>query len=471
MSSVFKKNFTIYMCALLISYIVLALCLTQVYHVYYLDQKKLSMQEQARKISALYSSAYRGNALDQKQFQSSIAVLDKYIDYSFIIINQNSEICYLSNEILHRDFVGKKLDLKGIEKVFEGRIREYMGVMDEIFDQSVYTIAYPLMVDEQVFGAVYVNVPLKNMQNAILAAHIIITVIILFASLIAFVLLYFFTKRNLRPILQMSEAAKIIAAGDFEKRIEVRGNDEIAQLAKAFNDMAESLSVQRNMRREFISNISHDLRSPLTSIKGFSQVILDGTESKEKNDYYLKIIHSEAERLTKLANSILLLNNLDYHPDDIVMAVFDINQLITDTLMQFEDRINEKNLDIDVDFSKGEIFVRADPEKIQRVLQNLFDNAIKFTNEKGAIKISSIIEGGKVYIKVEDTGIGLTPEECRRVFERFYKADESRGKDKYSCGLGLSIVQKMLRAHGEDITVKSQRGRGTEFEFALPLAN
>jgi signal transduction histidine kinase len=265
----------------------------------------------------------------------------------------------------------------------------------------------------------------------------------------------------------MSEAAKQIAGGDFEKRVRAKGHDEVSQLADSLNNMAESLDQQERGRREFISNISHDLRSPLTSIRGFVQAIKDGAASPAKIDRYLDIVLDETDRLSKLANDIVDLSQAEARQLAIEKSIFDINRLIRDTAMLFETQIIQKELNFGLSFADNQNIVSADHEKIRRVIYNLLDNAIKFTLEGGTVITETSVKDGRVWVTVRDNGVGISTEDQKHIFDRFYKADSSRGLDKRGNGLGLSIVREFTRVHGSTVTLISAPGKGSAFTFAL----
>jgi signal transduction histidine kinase len=362
------------------------------------------------------------------------------------------------------------LNTRYISSIFKGKIVTFSDGPNDLFDDAMYTMGYPVTVNGRVIAAIFVNTPVTVMLSAIHVAYQIIFLITFLTTTIAFVLIYYSAKKSVLPILQLSEMAKVIADGDFEKRIEVNMGGEVAQLAESFNNMAAVLDKKSKIRRDYMLNISHDLRSPLTSILGFLQAIIDGTVPPEKVNYYLKIIYSETERLSKLTNNILDLDTIESGGEKLNISQFDIVQLITDTLMKLEKRIGDKNIDVDFTISSGEIFVSADKEKIERVIYNLLDNALKFLSENGKLILDVNSDGKKAHISIADNGIGMTEEEQKRAFERFYKADSSRGKDKKGSGLGLPIVQVLLKAHNETIHLESEKDKGTKFSFSLPLA-
>ena len=237
------------------------------------------------------------------------------------------------------------------------------------------------------------------------------------------------------------------------------------------NYMANELDTLEEDQRKFISNVSHDFRSPLTSIKGYIEAMLDGTIPVEMQNKYLNIILFETERLTKLTQGILDLNQFGRHRGMILdLADFDINRMIKTTILTFEGTCEKKGLTFDLVLTGQELFVNADMSKIQQVLYNLIDNATKFSHHNSSIKIETNIKNEKVFISVKDSGIGIPADSIKKIWDRFYKTDLSRGKDKKGTGLGLAIVKEIIQAHNEHINVISTEGVGTEFIFTLPLS-
>lgn len=294
------------------------------------------------------------------------------------------------------------------------------------------------------------------------------TVALIFAF--AFVLLFMMSRSIYRPISKITKTAKKYAKGDFTAQIDVHSNDEIGYLANTLNYMATELDTLEEDQRKFVSNVSHDFRSPLTSIKGYVEAMLDGTIPVEMQDKYLNIILFETERLNKLTKSLIDLNQFGHHGIHLDIADFDINTMIRTTILTFEGKCSEKGLSFDLLLTGKELFVRGDMVKIQQILYNLIDNAVKFSNNDSSIKIETSIRNEKVFISVKDHGIGIPKDSLSKIWERFYKSDLSRGKDKRGTGLGLSIVKEIVQAHGENINVISTEGVGTEFIFTLPLS-
>ena len=240
-------------------------------------------------------------------------------------------------------------------------------------------------------------------------------------------------------------------------------------LAGTLNYMSGELNKLEEYQRNFIANVSHDFRSPLTSIKGYLEAIIDGTIPPEMYEKYLTRVISETERLTKLTQGMLTLNSLD-SKGYLSRSSFDINRVIKDTAASFEGTCEKKNINFELTFSDNIQMVYADLGKIQQVLYNLIDNAIKFSHQDSTIYIQTRIKNEKIFVSVKDTGIGIPKDSVKKVFDRFYKSDLSRGKDKKGTGLGLAIVKEIIQAHGENIDVISTEGVGSEFIFSLPLA-
>ncbi len=296
----------------------------------------------------------------------------------------------------------------------------------------------------------------------------------LWVFLAAMVSLYAISLHITKPLSEIVSAAKSYAKGRFDRKIEAEGHDEVAELAAAINEMASSLAHLEETRSAFIGNVSHDLRTPMTTISGFVDGIRDGTIPPEKQDYYLGVISQEVRRLSRLVNSLLELSRLE-SSGELKCSDFNLTEKGRTVLISLENKINDKGLEIEFDCGDGDVFVNADPDSIHRVIYNLLDNAVKFTPESGkiSIKITTVSDGRrrrKALFSVRNTGEGIPADEINHVFEKFYKTDRSRSLDKSGTGLGLFIAKNSLQRHGEDLIAESKEGEYTEFRFTLPLA-
>lgn len=308
---------------------------------------------------------------------------------------------------------------------------------------------------------------LESEKNSVLNISYITFGLIFLLSLI---ILGAFTAMVYIPIKKIIQAVNEYASGNLNYTLPVETDDEIGYLAASLNYMASELNKSGEYQRKFISNISHDFRSPLTSIKGYVEAIQDGTIPPEMQDKYLKIVLSETERLNKLTRGLLTLNNFDDKGTLLELTDFDINGIIKDTAASFEGTCTNKRITIQLVFESQNLFVNADMGKIQQVLYNLIDNAIKFSHQDSSIFIETTVRHEKVFVSVKDTGEGIPKESIKKIWERFYKTDPSRGKDKKGTGLGLAITKEIIQAHNENINVVSTLGVGTEFTFTLAKA-
>ena len=308
-------------------------------------------------------------------------------------------------------------------------------------------------------------VPDAHLQTICLRSHIQ-TLALIFAA--AFVVLALFTYVVYIPIRKITHAADEYSEGNFDAKIDVHSNDEIGYLAASLNYMANELNTLEEDQRKFISNVSHDFRSPLTSIKGYVEAMLDGTIPVEMQEKYLNIILFETERLNKLTKSLLELNKFGSHGVMLDVTDFDINQTIKTTLLTFEGICANKHIRFNLILSGEQLFVTADFSKIEQVLYNLIDNAIKFSHPDSTITIETTEKNDKVFVSVKDTGIGIPKDSLKKIWEAFLQNQPIRGKDKRGTGLELPFVKEIIQAHGENINCISTEGVGTEFIFTLP---
>lgn len=293
--------------------------------------------------------------------------------------------------------------------------------------------------------------------------------LVLLAAMIA---AYFITERTVAPLREMSNAARDFAAGKFDSRVIVRGKDEVARLAASFNQMAESLQNLENMRNSFIANVSHDLRTPMTTIAGFIDGIRDGVIPTEERDHYLEVVSIEVHRLSRLVASLLDLSRLQAGDRKFTMKPFDICEMARLILISFEQNIEEKHLVVEFECEEDRMTVVADRDAIYQIFYNICHNAVKFSRDGGTLRIRLLYtKDRKIQVSVYNDGEGIPTEDQPMIFERFYKSDKSRGLDKSGVGLGLFIAKTIVSAHGEKIWVTSEPGKNCEFFFTLPRSH
>lgn len=337
-----------------------------------------------------------------------------------------------------------------------------------LIKEDMITVIYPLTSSLETKGYIVVMSPaskLKDNATNYLDSIVICFIAMLIVGAAIFLLLYY---QSIRPLRIMTKTAKKYADGHLDYTMPKVPGHDYAELASAIQFLAERMNNLTDYQKNFIANVSHDFRSPLTSIKGYTEALADGTIPPEMQEKYFNIILFEVERLTKLTGNLLQLNQLDNNSVGLELDDFDINLTIRNATAPFEQRCLEKRISIELIFDQKELLVHGDCTKIQQVLQNLLDNAIKFSHHDSTIEIHTSEKNHKVFVSIKDYGIGIPKESISKIWSRFYKTDLSRGKDKKGTGLGLSITKEIIDAHGENINVISTEGVGTEFIFSLP---
>ena len=339
----------------------------------------------------------------------------------------------------------------------------------ELSEETLSVIA-PINYNYQVRGYIVIHSEMSSLvvekEHLLNIMYITLTVLLL----IALVVLLLIVHMIYFPLKKITKAASEYAAGNLSYQIDLQREDEFGRLADSMDLMARELNETEEYERKFIANISHDFRSPLTSIKGYVEAMMDGTIPVEFQERYFNIVLFETDRLKKLTEELLTLNSFNSKRGMLDISTFDINAIIKNTAASFEGRCTERKISIELLFESRQQMVRADMGKIQQVLYNLLDNAIKFSNDNSSIEVETTIKFEKVFISVKDHGVGIPKDSQKKIWERFYKTDASRGKDKRGTGLGLAIVKEILQAHEEHINVISTEGVGTEFSFSLPKA-
>lgn len=463
-----NKFFFIYALSSLLLVGLLTISLTNVIEDFFIVKQQQFMIDEGKTISDQYVASYYKGDMNRINFDYQIQIVSSHL---------NSRIWILSPDgTIHIDSVKGALSMKGskinnasIEKAATGEIVVGKSDFHHLFPSPVITVIVPIELNNAIKGLIVMNSPYPGVKESIDYVFNLTFTCLLITLIFTYVLTYLFSRSIAKPFTEMNKTAKAVANGNFNSRVEVKSKDEIGQLASNLNYMVEELEKLEDSRKSFIANISHDFRSPLTSIKGFVQAILDKTIPYERQDRYLQIVLDETDRLTKLTNDLLLLSKLENSNIKLNFKSFDIHHIIRKVLIQFEQKIVEKEIDITLLMNKKELIVNADIDKIQRVLYNLIDNAVKFCNVGDSIVVETTELKNKAKVSIKDTGPGITEKELHHIWERFHKTDSSRGLDKTGVGLGLSIVREIIKAHNETIDIYSEEGIGTEFIFTLKL--
>ncbi len=388
-----------------------------------------------------------------------------------IIVDSEGKIAFFSE---NAKGITKNTVIKNeyFEKAVAGGLNE-ISDFGGIYDDKYYIVGVPVQYLQNgeliPVGAVFVTTSSQIYRDYVT------TIIKIFCSagIVIFALIFcfmgLFAYQITKPLGQMAKAADAFGKGNFSERVYVTSNDEIGRLAVSFNTMADSLDASEGMRRTFITNVSHELKTPMTTIIGFVDGILDGTFPEEKQMHYLRIVSSEVKRLSRLVTSMLALSRIDSGELKLVGKNFDITSTLFNIFFSFEQQLNDRNINVLGLDELEPIEVYGDADMIHQAIYNLVENASKFTNEGGDISVKAKTTKDELEIAITNTGDGIPPEQIGFIFERFYKTDESRSYDKKGLGLGLYLVRSILRQHGGDITAESKVGEYTTFRFTLPL--
>lgn len=421
-----------------------------------------SMYKEANTIVSTYATSYFSSKSTMEKTEEELKRLDSMLDRQIWIIDTSGTIILDTKRTSLTPTTIEEFD----PTVNGGKYYE-KGTFYGYFSEETLSVMAPITSNYTVQGYVIIHNPVSELLYK-KDTYISIALILIFMIFIySIIFLFIFRMWVLRPLKKITVAAKEYASGNLKYELNINTDDEMGNLAKAMNFMAKELNETEEYQRKFISNVSHDFRSPLTSIKGYLEAMLDGTIPPEFQEKYLNIVISETERLNKLTSSLLTLNKVDSKEARLEMTKFDINNMIKQVILTFEGTCLAKSINFNLVFDEKEHYVLADYSKIQQVLYNLIDNAIKFSNPNSSINITTTEKGEKIFVSVKDTGIGIPKDSIPKIWDRFYKSDLSRGKDKKGTGLGLSIVKEILTAHRENVNVISTEGVGTEFTFTL----
>ncbi|MBE6583187.1 MAG: HAMP domain-containing histidine kinase [Ruminococcaceae bacterium] len=476
--SIFTKYITAFIAITIVSFTVLSVIVGMMMAKFYTETNKKTLETVSKtahdyleqRLNAEGSTLNEFIDEHEGELKAYIASVTKYhSDVAVFVCDSAGNVRAFDTTRFPADFgtkaVPKSLLVRLVDKPFYSH-SDLGGMLSS--RRAVHGI--PLKVGELTVGAIFVcstDESIDELISSALRAIITVCIWVLFATLVA---VYFISERIISPLKQMSKAAKSFAAGKLDVRVPVTGRDEISELAIAFNDMAASMANLETMRSSFLSNVSHDLRTPMTTISGFIDGIIDGTIPKEKHEYYLRMISDEVRRLSRLVSALLDVTRIQAGERKFTMEAFDICEMARIILISFEQQIEKKKLDVEFDIEDENVFVYADRDAIYQILYNICDNAVKFSTEGGKYRIKITEKDKRIFVSVYNDGIGIPSDELPNVFERFYKNDKSRSLDKTGVGLGMYIAKSIIDAHNEEIWVRSKYGEYCEFVFTIKKA-
>ncbi len=427
-------------------------------------EKADSLYREATLVANTYASDLYNNQASLDAVKTQLDVLDTYLSSTVWIINPSGRIILDSSAPVEID---NPIIIENFDPTVTAGSYYTVGNFFQTFSEETLSVFAPITSHFKVNGYVVIHTPMTTVENSANSLLNISYILLIIMLLLSMIILFFFTEMVYIPLRKITYATEQYAAGNMHYEFQVESEDEMGYLAASLSYMANEIAKSEDNQKKFIANVSHDFRSPLTSIKGYLEAMLDGTIPPEIHEKYIQIVLNETERLTKLTNGLLQLNNLNTKGMLLNRSDFDINQMIRNTAATFEGICQNRLIGIELVLTGEQLTVNADPDKIQQVLYNLLDNAIKFSHNDSIIKIETTEKSSKVLVSVKDNGIGIPKDSLKLIWYRIYKTDLSRGKDKKGTGLGLSIVKEIIRTHGENVNVVSTEGVGTEFIFTL----
>ncbi len=476
--SLFAKYMAAFMAIIVVSFCLLAVITSTLINEYAIDSQKNRLSQAAQAVSSYITNSY-SHVVDGEidvyfaQYSRTIkpfinATIRNIENVAVVITDTDGKVLYHTENQRGLDLSGSMVSSKYIGKMTAGQEIYIDGTLDDFFEQRYYLYGVPVYRgDGQLVATAMVGSSdgsIENLLDAMVKTIFLSTIFIALASLIA---VYFISERIIAPLKNMRNAAKKFADGEFDVRVPVVGNDEVAELAGSFNNMAAALETLETMRNTFLANVSHDLRTPMTTISGFIDGILDGAIPKEKHEYYLGIIRSEVRRLSRLVSTLLDISRIQAGERKFEMKPFDICEMARQILISFEQKIDAKHLDVAFDCDDEKMSVLADPDAIYQILYNICDNGVKFAKEGGRYEIAIRRKDKKIHVSVYNEGQGIAEEDQPYIFDQFYKSDKSRGLDKTGVGLGMFIAKTIISAHKEQIWVESTAGEFCRFTFTL----
>ena len=483
----FKTTFSKYLAALVIiiflSFTILSGIITSMVYNYAFSDTEARLEKESSIVVDIITA--NGMGPIEEEIWSVAEAIEPMIklnsDYDVMIADPTGKIILSTAHAENSEYKKAHVNLdKGFERIslssFERRNNEdgdvsyvYNGTIGGMLNDQYMAFAKPVIQNGEVECYVMTLASTNRENNFVKITRQVVINSSIWVMLAAVIAAYFITERIVHPLRNMTNAAKKFAKGDFSVRVSVgENNDEVAELGNAFNNMADSLESLEKMRNSFLANISHDLRTPMTTISGFIDGINSGAIPPEKHEYYLGVISAEVHRLSRLVSQLLDVSRLESGERKFNYTDFDIAEVARIILISFEQKIEDKHLDVEFDSEQDGMYVHADKDAIYQVMYNLCHNAIKFSTDGGKFRIRiSKITDTKIKVAVYDQGQSLSIEDQKMVFDRFYKSDKSRGLDKTGVGLGLYICKTIIDAHNETIGVESIESDGCEFWFTL----
>ncbi len=471
MRSYYFKNFMTIAALVLLCFVILSASFVLVGRNYALRERRETIESNVIELSRLASAYAQDGSLEDWNFRITLSTVARSTGNLCFVTDGGGTVVSCSDAEPNCKHIGKTVPEAVLESLREKNYYSGLSTLGALSEETGYVAALPVLSpDGGVSGYVFA---LSSVSGVIETWRSILNIFLMMSLVIialALILGYFSSKVRARPINEMADAALKFAHGDFSARVTVdERDDELGALAASFNQMAESLQQSEQRRSDFIANVAHELKTPMTTISGFADGILDGTIPYEKQAHYLETISSETKRLNRLVRSMLELSRMESGDlTELRSKSFDASEVLVQAMLLFERKINSKRLEVDAQLPEDPILVCGDRDAISQVMYNLLENAVKFADPGSVLGVSLFKQGPKAYVSIKNRGPTIPEEELPLIFDRFHKTDKSRSIDRDGYGLGLYIVKTILGNHGEDIAVTSRDGV-TEFVFSLTI--
>lgn len=450
---------------------VLGVALQSLVGVYLMDSAFSRLDQDSQVLADLVQAYYADDTMDASQFLVNLDLTTRVSGIDAIICDRHGHIIMSSDHLDHQDVMLRQTYL---DQIAEAGMVHYTGKMDGIYTDARYISARPVFVSGSLepFAYVVASSLVTENQQVLHRISRIFTMGAVCVMVLSGLTMALFYRLQADPLKEMAKKARAFGHGDLDARVRVTGNEprEVEELAIAFNNMASSLQKAEYSRQEFVANVSHELKTPMTTIGGYIDGILDGTIPPERQRHYMQIVSDETKRLSRLVRSMLDISQLQSQggiPSE-KMSRFDMSECAGRMLLTFEQKIMSKDIQVEVDMPECPVYTVAQQDYISQVVYNLLDNAVKFCPQGGTLSLKIWESGIKIHVAVGNDGDTIPAEELSLLFDRFHKMDKSRNENRDGWGLGLYIVKTIVGLHGEDISVTSMDGR-TEFTFTLPL--
>ena len=472
MRSTFSRTFFSAAMVLLLAMLLIGTSFQVLVRNYLTEQAMESLKSDGNAIAALASAYYTDGSLTHQDFLVNLSFVSQVSQADSVICDQTGRLVLCSRAPFGCGHQGLTVSNDFLQQVFSTGCVTTTDIIDGLYEDQRFVVAVP--ITDQLgrgVGIVLVSTPMEQVSKIlekISDTYLFISVLV---AGLAFLGMSLLARSNAKPLRDMAKAANAFGHGQLDARVQVdlKSADEVQDLALAFNNMASSLQQSEYQRQEFVANVSHELKTPMTTISGFVDGMLDGTIPADRHEHYMHMVSDETKRLSRLVRSMLDISRLqDQDIPEEKKTRFDLQELVGQTLITFEQKVDAKNLFVDVDFPSHPTFTFAGADYITQVIYNLLDNAVKFCPQEGTLGVKIKAGTQKLYVSISNTGEVIPPAELPLVFDRFHKLDKSRSQNRDGWGLGLYIVKTIIMRHGEDISVTSQNGV-TTFTFTLPL--